>query len=648
MSIAEVEAQRGNVSGIDEQAMFPSGWTKIDNGLRRTRLGAYPKLLFVILRTYADVRGKCWPSFQTLAEDMEVSRSTVVRSMKKLAAEGLVRKVRRVSVKGSLTSNEYWVADSLRGYGLSDPTLVSERTSNKNQLTKSIQDSNSCPYVRNAREAETTEKISEPRIGEEASASSRAETPLRGGREEKPRGEFWWTHAWEVWPLVEGLVSVPAGPSEAVFVPFHDWVEVEALFEGHRSEGCFPATPEEFMAGSSGTVLESPLGESREADRGSVRPVDVSGPEGRGRTSTLRSDASVCSQENRKEPGSGGAWGDRVPLPSPKHVYGVRSDASEDHATGSVGGVRAAPVPSPTPDVPKPPRKPQWIYLQGAPKRWADDGKPTTIPPTFTPSPRHVAFGEAWGLDVELIGKAFVAKHLREGTLAKCWDLHFAELLEMKRCDKLDAEREAEALKPELEAEEAARQAKRREWSERLEAQKEGAVPPTKEFLDLAQKMEEIRRKYGAKPKPKGEPYGGRANSDVGGESHGGPRAAVCQQWDPGVFVHPGFDAAPSESGDPDVGGRGDDVRPLRRVEADGGERRGVPGEGPQGGGDRETVGADVRASGGGEDVDQPDGGRDRPVPQVCDREAGEDEPIDVAAEFYAWRKLRDAQLAAS
>lgn len=536
MSISEDRFQQGNTPAADSQAMFPNGWTRIDNDLRKARLGAYPKLLFTILRTYTDARGMCWPSFQTLADDMEVSRSTVVRAMKKLEDECLVRKVRRVSENGSLTSNEYWVAESLRGYVLSDTRVVSERTSNKNQLTRPLQDFNSCPYVRNAREAETTENLN-PKPEREESPSPVAGSPLRGGREEVSRG------------------GVPAR--------------------------------------------------------------------------------------------AGGAWGDRVPLPAPKHVYGSGASPSEKPAKAPVGDVQGSPVPSPTPDVPKRPRKPSWNWMQSAPKRWADDGKLTTIPPTFVPSPQHVAFGGAWGLDVESIGKAFVAKHLREGTLVQCWDLHFAELLEMKRLDKADAEREAEALKTELEAAEAARQARRREWSERLESQKAGAVPPTAEFLALRPRMDELRAKRGGKPKPKGEPYGWRADSHAGWESDRGPRTAVHQQRDAGVLVHSGLDAEETKPGDAAVGGRGDDVRPLRRVEADGGERRRIVGEGEPGDCDGQDVCPDVRARRPEEDVDPTAGGRDRPVPQVRDGEAGEDDgPVDAAKEFFAWRRIRDAQLA--
>lgn len=633
-SIPEDCFQRGNAPAADSQAMFPNGWTRIDNDLRKARLGAYPKLLFTILRTYTDARGTCWPSFQTLADDMEVSRSTVIRAMKKLEDEGLVRKARLVSEKGSLTSNKYWVAESLRdyvpseGWCLSDTRVVSERTSNKNQLTRPLQDFNSCPYVRNAREAETTENLNpEPEC--EESPSPVAGSPLRGGREEEDRVQR--VHAWKVWPVVEGLVCVPGfWPSESVFMPLPDWSEAKVLFEGR-----FPASPVEALDGL-------PV-----ADEVPVMPVDVLGADWRERASASRSGSPAEPVAPGVVSGSGGAWGDDVPLPAPKHVYGSGPVPSEKPAKGSVGGVEGSPVPSPTPDVPKRPRKPSWNWMQGAPKRWADDGKPTTIPPTFTPSPRHVAFAEAWGLDVDSICKAFVAKHMREGTLVQCWDLHFAELLEMKHLDKEAAEREAERLRPELEAAEAARQARRRELSERLEAQTAGAVPPTAEFLALRPMIEAIRAKYGMKPKPKGEHYGWRADSHTGWESDRGPGTEVRQQRDARLLVHAGLDAEETKPGDAAVGGRGDDVRPLRRVEADGGERRRVPGEGTQGGGDRTALGAELRARGTDPDLDQPGGGRDRPVPEVREGDRGEDDDaIDVAAELAAWRRIRDVQLA--
>lgn len=673
-SIPEDPSQQGNAAVADSQAMFPNGWSKIDNDVWDLDISLKAKALFSVLQKFRGNRtGYCWPSHETLAKALSVSRRTVVKAVDQLVQAGLVRKEARYVDGGLQTSNGYWVAASVassRSEPLGNSCMpvcktftpgVQNLHTNQNHLTTTIQDSFSCSYVRNAREAETTENLNpKPECG--ASPSSVAEAPLRGGREEK-KSRFWWTHAWRVWPVVEGLVSVPGlWPSESVFVPLSEWSEVEVLFEGHRAEGCFPASSGEFLAGLSEPVGEPlfPPGDpawdfvpaddyvERPIDEVPVTPADVWGPDWRERRSSLRSDSPLSPVSERKEPASGGAWGDAVPLPAPRHVYGQGSSPSEKPVKAPVGGVQGSPVPSPTPDVPKRPRKPSWGWMQGAPKRWADDGKPTTIPPTFVPSPRHVAFGEAWGLDVESIGKRFVAKHLAEGTLVKCWDLHFAELLEMKRDDKAKTKREAEALKPKLEAAEAARQAKRQAESDRLDAQKAGAVPPTPEFLALRPKMDALRAKYGMKPKPKGEPYGWRANSDVGGEPHSGPRAAVCEQRDAGVFVHPGLDPQASEPGDPDVGGRGDDVRPLRRVEADGGERRRIVGEGEPGGGDRATVGAQLRARGAAADLDQPDGGRDRPLAEVRDGDADEDElgPVDVAAEFYAWRRIRDAQLA--
>lgn len=564
-SISEDCFQQGNAPAADSQAMFPNGWTRIDNDVWDLDVSLKAKALFSVLQRFRDNKtGYCWPSYGTLAKALSVSRPTAVEAVEELVRAGLVKKETRCGEDGQQISNGYWVAASVASSRFA-PGLkiftggVKNFDTNQNHLTTTIQDFNSCPYVRNAREAETTENLN-PKPECEESPSSVLGSPLRGGREE----------------VSEGGVPVPAAPAVEVSSP------------------C-PAEP--------------------------VEPRAVSG--------------------------SGGAWGDDVPLPAPKHVYGSGPVPSEKPAKAPVGGVEGSPVPSPTPDVPKRPRKPSWNWMQGAPKRWADDGKPTTIPPTFVPSPRHVAFGEAWGLDVESIGKAFVAKHLAEGTLVKCWDLHFAELLEMKRLDKANAEREAERLRPELEAAEADRQARRREWSERLEAQTAGAVPPTAEFLALRPMIEAIRAKYGMKPKPKGEHYGWRTGHNIGWESYSGPGTEVRQQRDARVLVHAGLDAAQTQSGDAAVGGRGDDVRPLRRVEADGGERRRDVGEGAPGGGDRTLVGPQLRARRPDAHVDQPGGGRDRPVPEIRESDRGEDDDaIDVAAEFAAWRRIRDAQLA--
>lgn len=628
-SIPEDHFQQGNAPVADSQAMFPNGWSRIDNDVWGLDLSLRAKALFSVFQKFRDNKtGHCWPSYGTLSKMLSVSRPTVIKAVEELVQAGLVKKETRCGEDGQQTSNGYWVASSVASSRFTPGSKiftggVKNFDTNYNHLTTTIQDSYSCSYVRNAREAETTENLN-PKPEREESPSSVAGSPLRGGREEVSEGV---------------AVPAPAAPES-----FLDGLPVGGDgFSDEVPEPLFPPGDPAWDFVPPEGYFDEPL-----EPKPVVRPVDVFGPDWRERTSALRSGSSGGALAGRKEPASGGAWGDDVPLPAPRHVYGQGASPSEKPATGSRSGVQGSPVPSPTPDVPKRPRRPSLAWMRGAPKRWADDGKPTTIPPTFVPSPRHVAFGEAWGLDVESIGKRFVAKHLAAGTLVQLWDWHFAELLEMKRGDKAEAEREAEALKPELEAAEAARQEKRRGWSDRLEAQTAGAVPPTPEFLALRPKMDALRAKYGMKPKLKGERYGWRANSDVGGEPDGGPRTAVRVQRDAGVFVHPGLDPAPSESGDPDVGGRGDDVRPLRRVEADGGERRRVPGEGEPGGGDRAAVGAELRARGPAADVDQPGGGRDRPVPEVRDGDADEDElgPVDVAAEFYAWRRIRDAQLA--
>lgn len=525
----------------EETGLAPGMWFKGDNAAFDLNVSPKAKLLFFAFQTFRDgATGYCWPSHATLARMVGVSRPTVIKAIDELVRVGVVKKEVRCRESGLQSSNGYWVASSVVSICLPPVSKtftpgVKNFDTNQNHLTTTIQDSISCSYVRNAREAETTENLN-PKPEREESPSSVLEAPLRGGREE----------------VSEGMLS-----------------------------------------------------------------------------------------------GSGGVWGDGVPLPAPKHVYSPGALPSGKPAKAPVGGVQASPIPSPTPAPQTRPRRPQLAWVWAAEKRWTDDGKPTRIPATFTPNSRHVVFGEAWGLDVDSICKAFVAKHMREGALVKCWDLHFAELLEMKRCDKADAEREAERLRPELEAAEAARQARRREWSERLESQKAGAVPPTAEFLALRPMMDELRAKHDGKPKPKGEHYGWRANRHPGWESYGGPGTEVRQQRDAGVLVHAGLDAEETKPGDAAVGGRGDDVRPLRRVEADGGERRRVPGEGTQGGGDRTLVGSELRARGAAADLDQPGGGRDRPVPEVCAGEHREDDgPVDAAAEFFAWRRIRDAQLA--
>lgn len=65
------------------------------------------KIVLMVLADYADEHGTCYPGVELIAEDAELSRSTVLRRLKALAAAGLIEVQRRVNHRGERTSNRY-------------------------------------------------------------------------------------------------------------------------------------------------------------------------------------------------------------------------------------------------------------------------------------------------------------------------------------------------------------------------------------------------------------------------------------------------------------------------------------------------------------------------------------------------------------
>src|SRR5262249_39642000 len=66
------------------------------------------KLVLVSLADHADADGKCWPSHRTTAARTELSRDTVIRSIRLLESEGLIRIVHRRDGR-SPRSNVYYL-----------------------------------------------------------------------------------------------------------------------------------------------------------------------------------------------------------------------------------------------------------------------------------------------------------------------------------------------------------------------------------------------------------------------------------------------------------------------------------------------------------------------------------------------------------
>ena len=90
---------------------------KVGNPLR--------KLVLVKLADNASDQGECWPSYQHIADQCEIDRSTVRRHIKQLAEQGLLRVENRDGPKGN-SSNLYFL--TLGGVGQKSTPVGTEST----------------------------------------------------------------------------------------------------------------------------------------------------------------------------------------------------------------------------------------------------------------------------------------------------------------------------------------------------------------------------------------------------------------------------------------------------------------------------------------------------------------------------------------
>jgi hypothetical protein len=65
------------------------------------------KVLLLVLANYADDSGRCWPSQTTLASGAELSMDTVQRQLRRLEANGHIRRTTRVRKAGRWPQYEY-------------------------------------------------------------------------------------------------------------------------------------------------------------------------------------------------------------------------------------------------------------------------------------------------------------------------------------------------------------------------------------------------------------------------------------------------------------------------------------------------------------------------------------------------------------
>lgn len=65
--------------------------------------------VYIYLKSRADKEGKCFPSVQTIAFDLKLSKSTVKRALGDLEKSGFIYKERRYRQTGGNSSNLYFI-----------------------------------------------------------------------------------------------------------------------------------------------------------------------------------------------------------------------------------------------------------------------------------------------------------------------------------------------------------------------------------------------------------------------------------------------------------------------------------------------------------------------------------------------------------
>ncbi len=105
---------------MSQFTVMPFGFTRIKT------LKANEKLVAWALQEYADKQGICFPSLQRIADDIGISKSTVIRSLKVLEEQGFIKRHYRKD-----QSNVYELDYSVDKYQSSrcqrDTGVVSER-----------------------------------------------------------------------------------------------------------------------------------------------------------------------------------------------------------------------------------------------------------------------------------------------------------------------------------------------------------------------------------------------------------------------------------------------------------------------------------------------------------------------------------------
>ncbi|KIR01630.1 hypothetical protein P261_00444 [Lachnospiraceae bacterium TWA4] len=102
------------------------------------------KMIFIMLKKFADEESKCFPSVNTLAKSLGASKPTVIKKLKSLEEKGIIEVIRRKSSDGKDTSNLYILHEDIPSAANEEnkkspeptPTKVQNQDSNMYQKEK--------------------------------------------------------------------------------------------------------------------------------------------------------------------------------------------------------------------------------------------------------------------------------------------------------------------------------------------------------------------------------------------------------------------------------------------------------------------------------------------------------------------------------
>lgn len=91
------------------------------------KIGVYGIAVYNVLAYYANKKDTAWPSYQTIADHLGISRPKVVSTIRVLVANGLIKKEARYSGVGDQASNKYLLVSIHPGGSKQDlPPLVND------------------------------------------------------------------------------------------------------------------------------------------------------------------------------------------------------------------------------------------------------------------------------------------------------------------------------------------------------------------------------------------------------------------------------------------------------------------------------------------------------------------------------------------